>query len=490
MKKGILTNSGITLMTLIITIIVLLILATTATYSGINAIESTKLTTFTAEMKIMQLNVNNLYQKYKDNGSVTIDGNNYSGENIINIGESINNLKEQEQERIEEILQETLNISVDGFKFYSNDLIQKLGIEGTKQDFLINISKRTVVSYKGLKYHGKIYYLLEQLPENLYNVEYKNEEIIKKPEIQAVKVESFDNSSWKFTVNVKYNGYIGKGKIQYQKQDGYWKEIDDSNFIVSEPGIYNIKVVDSANNESDIVTQYAYTKSGLVAFYDGINNTGNGHTNTTNIWKDLSGNNKDGVMHGFDLQNQTINKGWQDKSLKFNGGYIELPIQDQYNDMVVEIVANKLSPNKNYVFCFSSDDNDTQREFSSYIPYEDGNIYFDTSYENTNEQETKLETLSLPYNFNNDKIYNFTFYKSNLDGQKIYINSINEKFNNNLKRKVGKINYATIGQSPINNEDDLFLANIYSIRIYNRSLTDDEIKTNYQIDKLRYGISQ
>lgn len=488
MKKCILTNSGITLMTLIITIIVLLILATTATYSGINAIESTKLTTFTAEMKIMQVNVNNLYQKYKDNGSVTIDGNNYIGENITNIGENINTLGEIEE--IEKILQEALNIDTDGFKYYSNELIQKLGIEGTKQDFLINISKRIVVSYKGLKYHGKMYYILEQLPENLYNVEYKNDEIIKKPEIQKVEVESFDNSSWKFTVNVKYNGYIGKGKIQYQKQNGYWKEIEDNNFIVSEPGIYNIKVVDSANNESDIITQYAYTKSGLIAYYDGINNTGDRHSNTTNIWKDLSGNNRNGMLYGFDLQSQTVDKGWQDKSLKFNGGYVELPIQDQYDDMVVEIVANKLSSNKNYIFCFSGSIDDTQRVFSSYIPYEDENIYFDTSYEDTNVQETKFETLSLPYIFKNDKIYNFTFYKSNLDGQKIYINSINEKFNNNLRRKVGKVNYATIGKVPINNEDNSFLANIYSIRIYNRALTEDEIKVNYQIDKLRYGITE
>ncbi len=66
-------EKGITLVTLIITVIVLLILASIGTYSGIQVIKSSRLTTFTTEMKIMQIQVNELYQKYKDGDNTILD---------------------------------------------------------------------------------------------------------------------------------------------------------------------------------------------------------------------------------------------------------------------------------------------------------------------------------------------------------------------------------------------------------------------------------
>lgn len=63
MKNSCKKENGITLMSLVITIVILLILASIATYSGIEVIKSSKLTKFTTEMKIMQTQVNELYQK-------------------------------------------------------------------------------------------------------------------------------------------------------------------------------------------------------------------------------------------------------------------------------------------------------------------------------------------------------------------------------------------------------------------------------------------
>lgn len=56
-------NKGITLIALIITIIILLILASVATYNGMEVIQSSKLTAFTAELKIMQTQVNTIYEE-------------------------------------------------------------------------------------------------------------------------------------------------------------------------------------------------------------------------------------------------------------------------------------------------------------------------------------------------------------------------------------------------------------------------------------------
>ena len=66
MKNSCKKENGITLMSLVITIVILLILASIATYSGIEVIKSSKLTKFTTEMRIMQTQVNELYQKMKD----------------------------------------------------------------------------------------------------------------------------------------------------------------------------------------------------------------------------------------------------------------------------------------------------------------------------------------------------------------------------------------------------------------------------------------
>ena len=41
-----------------------------------------------------------------------------------------------------------------------------------------------------------------------------------------------------------------------------------------------------------------YVTSNLILHYDGMNNTGTGHSSSTTVWKDLSGNNKDGTLNG------------------------------------------------------------------------------------------------------------------------------------------------------------------------------------------------
>ena len=59
-KKIQFDNKGVTLISLVVTIVVLIILTSIATYSGVNVIRQSKLDKFTAEMKIMQTEVNNL----------------------------------------------------------------------------------------------------------------------------------------------------------------------------------------------------------------------------------------------------------------------------------------------------------------------------------------------------------------------------------------------------------------------------------------------
>ena len=65
----------------------------------------------------------------------------------------------------------------DQYKYWSNDLIKSLGIENTEDVYFVNIKRRSIISYSGLKYEGKMYYTLEQLPDGLYNVEYNSSNV-------------------------------------------------------------------------------------------------------------------------------------------------------------------------------------------------------------------------------------------------------------------------------------------------------------------------
>ena len=119
-------SKGITLISLTITIAVLLILASIATYSGIDVIRQSKLDKFTAEMKVMQTQVNDLYQKYTDGTSVTVGSNTYTGEDILNkIGQDL-------PSSADSVFTSGASGITDktGYRYYDQETISNLGIDG------------------------------------------------------------------------------------------------------------------------------------------------------------------------------------------------------------------------------------------------------------------------------------------------------------------------------------------------------------------------
>lgn len=219
-------KKGITLISLVITIIVLLILASVATYSGLNVVNSSKLTAFTTELKIMQTQVNAIYEE---------DSGKQIGEEITgDIQIQANKIFTESESGI---------VSQEGYRYWSQDLIKELGIEGVEQDFFVNLGKRSIVSYQGLKYEGKTYYTLNQVPNGLYNVEYENPNQ-GKPTFE-INTESIGENKWKITIsNIQYDGYINKWQVKYQLEgESYWHTIEDLSFIVNKSGNYKIKIV-------------------------------------------------------------------------------------------------------------------------------------------------------------------------------------------------------------------------------------------------------
>ncbi len=190
-------NSGITLVSLVITIIVLLILASITVYSGISTVRSARLTKFTTELKMMQQKVNELYDYYTNNKSITVN-------NVVYTGGKEQAEAEQGQEETEGTSPETTDenkgiqeigkdpaeffnpnrleeifsaegsgiTSSSGYKYYDTETLQGLELENMEYEFFVNVATRSVVSIEGFNDYGNIYYTLDQVPDGIYNVEY------------------------------------------------------------------------------------------------------------------------------------------------------------------------------------------------------------------------------------------------------------------------------------------------------------------------------
>ena len=228
MKERLKSKKGITLISLVVTIAVLIILASIATYSGVNVIKESKLNKFIAEMKIMQTEVNNLYDRYS------------SGEvSVLEIG------KELDSEANNVFTGSASGITdSSGYRYYDRETIESLGIEGVEEEFYVNVEKRSVISRLGFEYEGEKYYTLEQLPNGLYNVEYENKNL-NGPEFKAT-IEQDDNGELKVEVtDIKYDkGYINKWEVKYKLEgEDYWRTSEEFEFKVEEFGKYKIKVV-------------------------------------------------------------------------------------------------------------------------------------------------------------------------------------------------------------------------------------------------------
>ncbi|MCI8760361.1 MAG: hypothetical protein HFJ34_04490 [Clostridia bacterium] len=224
-------KKGITLISLVVMIVIILILASIGTYSGIQVIQLSKLTAFTTELKIMQTQVNAIYEKNNDTEEY---------------GEPIVGDKKTQAEKIFMELEKQTEIDKEGYRYWSNETIKNLGIEGVEQDFFVNLKKRSIVSCQGLEYEGKVYYMLSQLPNGLYNVEHaKVDETNEKPTFD-VQIETIEQNKWRITVsNIKYAGYINKWKIRYKLEEENWKESENLSFIVNQQGNYKIKVLNN-----------------------------------------------------------------------------------------------------------------------------------------------------------------------------------------------------------------------------------------------------
>ena len=257
-------NKGVTLMMLVITIIVLIILVGITSSTSYDVLNSAKLEVFTTELKMMQEQVNMLYQKLQTgDGTIQINGETYkiipSGEGEEDIlGIELNeSLDIDYKTALEGALKKEINEEdINKYRYYDKETIENLNLQGIDQEFLVDVETKTVISLTGFENEGKKYYTLEQLEET-YNVDYEdphenNDENEVDFQYSVVKNE---NDSWTITLTItNVSKYVSADDytIEYKLEGtDYWTKVDSNPFIVYNAGEYNVKVTDLSGNYSE-----------------------------------------------------------------------------------------------------------------------------------------------------------------------------------------------------------------------------------------------
>lgn len=256
---------------------------------------------------------------------------------------------------------------------------------------------------------------------------------------------------------------------------------------------YSIMVYDREISQSEVIHNYEidstrfkttpdYIQSGLLAQYDAINNTGNGHDRASTIWKDLSGNGNDGTLHNFA---NSLESGWQDNCIAFDGedDYITIPESETTNpfEQTIEIVMKCAGPSLNSI-------DGRQIFFVKWRGYtmeinsaglQDRKIFY-------GRRDGYLGTTN-PIQYG--KIYSIVA-KNDGTTSRIYLNNLYENQQSVVPEAYSLMNEISIGNYNGRNDNrkDNLNGSIYAIRMYNRALTDEELTHNYEIDKERYGI--
>ena len=260
-------------------------------------------------------------------------------------------------------------------------------------------------------------------------------------------------------------------------------------YVEDQAGNYTYKYVSIPTS----LTEDDYVKDGLILLYDGINNTGNGHSTTTRIWKDLTGNGNDGQISedsfsysgngwkngkGFTFENDIgINTAnILQKTTFSNIDSFTVQVKGTFNKNTVtttnEVYTRILSTFGNYTsvyqgitgvdLTYSTADQDMTSFCSN------GNIY---SAYNTSLGTKQISSVNIVWDRNTKKL------KYYVDNDKPIVVNIT-RFDNVALTKIG------LDFNRIADNSGVYVYN--SIKVYNRALSEEEIKQNYLIDKARF----
>lgn len=211
----------------------------------------------------------------------------------------------------------------------------------------------------------------------------------------------------------------------------------------------------------------------MFAYYDAECNIQDGHSNTTTTWKDLSGNNHDATLNNFDFNDTN---GWGKDSIicsKINN-QIRMPVSiAKQESMTIQLLVTLKDLSDTELFSgnlgwanFYAETKDNGNIWIGANDLEENQNRFIPSDINDKITENELELITYTYDaqIKEAKIYR----KDKLLASKTYITPQEA------------IEYFMIGKQQAVNK------NYTRISLYNKVLSQEEVKQNYQIDKQRF----
>ncbi len=224
------------------------------------------------------------------------------------------------------------------------------------------------------------------------------------------------------------------------------------------------------------ITYIDYEREGLQLLYDATNNTGSGYNSSSTIWKDLSGNDNDATINGAV---------WSNNGLLFDGSndYASIGILN-YNTYTLEAV---IMPTESV-----TGEHDIINNYQSggYGLALNSNNVIKVGFYNKPTSSYKTVSSKTKYSINETYAISGTYDGNSLN---IYVNGILENTlsvsgivgvpTNNTIMMLGANPYGASPQSGY-----YFPGYMYSIRLYSRALTIEEIIHNYNLDKSRFNI--
>lgn len=300
------------------------------------------------------------------------------------------------------------------------------------------------------------------------------------PERKYYRLSKSDLENLGLTGNENGSSYI----VNY-----YSGEIFDENKKQTSKGtvLYKTAIENEASELGD-----EYIKDGMQVWYDGINNTGSGHSNNTTIWKDLSGNGRDGIM-----TNVTLGSNYAEFSGVKNSWVNLGEINDFTNAITLEAmvsVPEGLNKEKDIICnqqlggaCLRLYSN--KPEFVVYLQ----NIGYVVLQSNISVPINKICHIVGRYSGTDFKIYLNGVEQTDItimNGNRNQISTV--VFNNNTIINPLANTVMALGCNPYGNYSEInyFKGKIFDAKIYNRALSEDEIHHNYILDKARYGIEE
>lgn len=207
---------------------------------------------------------------------------------------------------------------------------------------------------------------------------------------------------------------------------------------------------------------------GLVLYFDAINNTGTGaHDNAAVVWKDISGNGNDGVINGAT---------WHDMFLSFDGSndWINCGRQNFANITIEVLLKNNMTGNGSISGNWQGGGYGIEVWDGMY----DMDAYIGGTWVYARGSKPVVgEIIMLTGVYDGSAV--LLYENGELVASTSKSGSIQAPSNNTVFSLGSNPDGSSIGGS-------LLSGCVYSARLYNRALTSDEIKANYEYDRRRY----